>query len=66
MTEREYVERDERNRNLRVMVQEIDEQVEEMTEWEMNFIASLIDGDVFRFSPKQERMIRKIWEDYLG
>ena len=49
------------NARLREMVEEIDEQAEGLTNWEVEFIAGIIDGDVRGFSDKQVEVIEGIY-----
>lgn len=53
------------NAKLRSMVDEIDEDGEDLSEWEVEFIANLIDNDVQSFTDKQAEIIRRIHKDRL-
>jgi len=47
---------------LRRMVDEIDEKGEDLTNWEVGFISDIIDRDIKKFSPKQCKYIKEIYE----
>ena len=51
---------------LREMVLEIDEAEDiSLTEWELEFIARLVDDEVMHFTPKQADQIRRIHREKL-
>lgn len=54
---------EKRQKDLREMVEEIDEEGQKLSEWEIDFIAYLMDNDVRRFSERQEKIIRRIHEE---
>jgi hypothetical protein len=52
--------------DLRAMLAEIDESGEGLTEWEVNFIARLIDSRAKRFTPAQAKQIRRIHQERVS
>lgn len=52
-----------KNLELVEMLLEIDENGEDLTDWEKEFVSNLVDEEVTWFTPKQERQIRRIHEE---
>ena len=48
------------------MVQEIDDDGEGLTKWEIEFISGIIDNGQKFFSQKQADIIKRIYEDRVG
>ena len=55
-----------RNQHLLDLLQEIDEDGEDLSEWEIAFIADLIDNDCTVFSDRQEQRIVRIHTRCVG
>lgn len=45
------------------LVQIIDREGEDLTEWEIEFIASIIDEDIQQFTRKQAAIVRRIHKE---
>lgn len=50
----------ERQHQLRELVEEIDDRGEDLTDWEIGFIANIIDKDLRTFTKAQANAIRRI------
>lgn len=47
---------------IKERIKDVDENGEGLTEWEINFIAEMIDKPPTYFTEKQEDIINRIWE----
>lgn len=50
-------------KKLSQMVVEIDQQGEDLTPWEVEFISRLVDGEVLSFTSRQAEQIKRIHEE---
>lgn len=57
--------RDAKTEDLLDMVSEIDVCAENLTEWEVDFIAELIDNPPFYISQAQEFQIKRIYKERM-
>jgi len=47
------------------MIQEIDEEGEDLTEWEIDFIGGFIDDGVTSFTDKQAEIVERIYNERI-
>ncbi len=48
------------------MLNEIDDRGEELTPWEVRFVADLIDRDPARFTGPQASIVERIWRERVS
>lgn len=49
---------------ITAMIEELEDHFEEMSSWEQDFIASVVDRSVEKLSDKQRAKIVELWERY--
>lgn len=54
------------NREIRQMVDEIDTAGDNLTAWEIKFIADLIDRDAKDFTDNQKKQVVRIWNERMS
>lgn len=57
---------DDEQRELRYMVEDIDQKGSGLTDWEVKFISGIIDRDVKTFTPKMKAQIERMHTKLLS